>query len=118
MNSFYFAIVTIMTVGYGDILPVTNTEKIFAICAILVGAFFYATFFGNVTLTIAIRERAKEEHNQKISDLTHFCEYYDIPENMKTHLVEQLESVFLVRCVVVLLSFIFLRLMIVTRTTH
>jgi hypothetical protein len=29
MNSLYFSIVTTMTIGYGDITPVTIPEKIF-----------------------------------------------------------------------------------------
>lgn len=37
LNSFYWSIVSIMTVGYGDITPVNNTEKIYSIFVILFG---------------------------------------------------------------------------------
>jgi hypothetical protein len=57
----YFAVVTLLTVGYGDISPNTNTELIFAVIVIVLGAIFYAVMFGNVTLLI---QNAVRNHNQ------------------------------------------------------
>lgn len=39
---FYFVIVTLATVGYGDVVPLTFTEKIISICLIIIGAFVFS----------------------------------------------------------------------------
>ncbi|ODS36736.1 hypothetical protein BEH94_04265 [Candidatus Altiarchaeales archaeon WOR_SM1_SCG] len=46
IDSFYFAVSTLTTVGYGDIVPSTNGSKIFTAFYVLVGVsmFFYGLF--------------------------------------------------------------------------
>ena len=39
---FYFVIVTLATVGYGDVVPITFAEKIISICLIVVGVFVFS----------------------------------------------------------------------------
>jgi cell division protein FtsB len=42
-DDFYFVIVTLTTVGYGDVTPVTYNEKVLAIILILIGIFVFST---------------------------------------------------------------------------
>lgn len=42
LSAIYFAMVTLTTVGYGDILPNTTGEKQFVMTCIVFGAFLYA----------------------------------------------------------------------------
>jgi len=46
ITSFYFAVTTLTTVGYGDIYPTTEISRLFTACYILVGVsiFFYGLF--------------------------------------------------------------------------
>lgn len=51
INAFYFSTITTLTVGYGDIVPVTNIERIFVIGMALVicGLFAYTiSSIGNI----------------------------------------------------------------------
>jgi|EP01047_Picozoa_sp_COSAG01_P067606 hypothetical protein len=41
LHAFYFALVTISTVGYGDVTPDTEAEKKFVTLTIIIGAFMY-----------------------------------------------------------------------------
>lgn len=48
LNSLYWSLVTMVTVGYGDITPQNNLEKIFCIIAMLVGFTIFGFTLGNL----------------------------------------------------------------------
>jgi voltage-gated potassium channel len=58
LNSFYFTVQTIATVGFGDILPITPLQKIFTITLVMGGVALLAYAF---TLTITVVTMAVEE---------------------------------------------------------
>lgn len=49
LNAFYFCVITLTTIGYGDIVPTTNPGKLFTIFYVIVGVGIIATF---VNLTV------------------------------------------------------------------
>ncbi len=51
-SAIYWALTTITTTGYGDIVPTTNTERGYAMGVMLFGAVFYAFIFGNISMTL------------------------------------------------------------------
>ena len=58
-DAFYFALVTASTVGYGDVTPATETAKLFALSALLIGTASFAVALGTL-LTPAIEARLAE----------------------------------------------------------
>ena len=92
VNSLYFAIVTIITVGYGDIHPNTNAEKFASIVAIMVGALFYAVIFGNVAIVVKNMSSKVNSHKLDLDNLESFMEHYKdhIPTNLKAKLRKKL----------------------------
>lgn len=53
VNAYYFSVVTLSTVGYGDIVPHTNAGKIFTTFYIFVGVGIITTF-----ITATMKRRA------------------------------------------------------------
>lgn len=49
LDGLYMSVITITTVGYGEVVPLSSAGKIFAICLILVGVGFVLYLFGEVT---------------------------------------------------------------------
>ena len=41
LTAFYWAVTTLTTIGYGDIVPITKSEKIYCIFVMLLGGGFY-----------------------------------------------------------------------------
>ncbi|WP_254823743.1 NAD-binding protein [Haloglomus halophilum] len=58
-DAFYFALVTASTVGYGDVTPETETAKLFAMSALVIGTASFAVALGTL-LTPAIEARLAE----------------------------------------------------------
>ena len=81
-ESIYWAIVTITTVGYGDIAPVTPTGKFIASVIMLIGYGIIAVPTGILTTEIALMSRTKKGHEtcpgcgkEGHDDNASFCKY-------------------------------------------
>jgi len=64
VDALYFVIVTIGTVGYGDILPSDNTSKLFTVAYVIVGVILLTASVGNY-IAEAAEALAKKEKGQK-----------------------------------------------------
>jgi voltage-gated potassium channel len=82
-ESIYWAIVTITTVGYGDIAPVTPTGKFIASLIMLIGYGIIAVPTGILTTEIALMSRSKKKGTEACpgcgkeghDDNAVFCKY-------------------------------------------
>lgn len=66
MDAFYFSIVTIATVGYGDIHPTTTLGKILAIGLIVAGVGTFLEVIAGLT-QVMIKRREKEVRTEKLN---------------------------------------------------
>lgn len=60
LNSFYFVVVTMATVGYGDLTPTTSVAKLYTIFLIVIGIATFTTFITQLLK----RQGLKRVHNQ------------------------------------------------------
>lgn len=65
LDSVYFTIVTLATVGYGDYVPHTNAGKIFTIFYILIGITIFIALARAVVMQIIIRSKARRDKRRK-----------------------------------------------------
>jgi voltage-gated potassium channel Kch len=61
LDSFYFVIITLATIGYGDIFPKTNAGKLFTIFFVIVGLGLFSALITNLA------KRARERRERRIS---------------------------------------------------
>ena len=68
-DDFYFVVVTLTTVGYGDVVAKTYNEKIIAIILILIGIFVFSTITAAMSsfLTDRILDEEEEDIKEEIS---------------------------------------------------
>ena len=78
----YFVFTTFTTVGYGDITPVTNSEKIFTIAMMGFGAWIYSYLIGAMSSTIKSNDQAKFILKGKKKFLKDFAKAIDLPTEL------------------------------------
>ena len=66
---FYLVIVTITTVGYGDIVPLTVAEKIISICLIITGVFVFSLTTAGISSFLTNRLIEKDSHDVTLEDI-------------------------------------------------
>lgn len=63
--AFYWSLQTVFTVGYGDILPSTEFEKVFSMLWMIAGIGFYSYTIGNLTSMIMDFDKNEVELSEK-----------------------------------------------------
>jgi voltage-gated potassium channel Kch len=59
LDSVYFTVVTLATVGYGDFVPTTNLGKVFTIFYILIGITIFIALARAIVIQIIMRRKTK-----------------------------------------------------------
>jgi NADH:ubiquinone oxidoreductase subunit 6 (subunit J) len=62
LDAFYFVVVSLGTIGYGDITPKTNSGKIFTIFFVIFGLAIFSTLITNIVV------RARERREKRSRD--------------------------------------------------
>lgn len=69
LSALYWAAMTISTVGYGDITPANDHERVFVIFGILVGASYFSYVVGSVCSVLAKLSEKEEEFQLLMCEL-------------------------------------------------
>jgi CRP-like cAMP-binding protein len=86
LSSFYWAITTMSTIGYGDISATTTPERILGMCLMIIGCCFFAYITGNVTQLLSYKPACEERFEDIVSDLETFMIVRGIPHTLRKKL--------------------------------
>lgn len=81
--SFYWSIMTMTTVGYGDIAVKTNIGRLFSLCAMAVGAGVFAYGITNVVSLFQQLYIRETEHRQKMDQVNIFMQHRGFPRKLR-----------------------------------
>ena len=90
LDACYWVLVTMSTVGYGDITPRSSFERIFACNVILLGAFVWAYIIGSFSSTLNSMDRDKARYDEQMRSIKAMMKFHDVPHA----LVERIDSFF------------------------
>lgn len=65
LESAYFTVSTMTSVGYGDVTPQTHLGKIIAMAMMLLGTFIFVSFTGVIASTVIEAELETKQKNRK-----------------------------------------------------
>jgi len=83
LTSLYFSVVTCMSVGYGDIKPHTNSEKILSLMFICSGSVFYAVILSNVSIALSAMAHLKTAHNNALAQLHRASDFMKVDSEVQ-----------------------------------
>ena len=94
IRSFYWALTTLTTIGYGDITPYNNIGRIYTCFIMIIGVGMYGIVIGNISRILARADRHKDQSREKISDLLLFIKHYQIPDTLQTAAINHYNHLF------------------------
>lgn len=81
--SLYWACVTVTTIGYGDIIPQTHSERQFASFGVIAGACVFAYGMGCITSLISQTSGVSPRFDQYISMVQEWMDYRHLPKEVQ-----------------------------------
>jgi hypothetical protein len=86
LRGLYWCVVTVATVGYGDITPRTNAEIVYAIVVMIVGVGLYGYVIGNVAHILSNLHPSRVRYVENMERLNGFLTYRDVPELLQNRI--------------------------------
>ncbi|CAK6971000.1 potassium voltage-gated channel subfamily H member 6 [Scomber scombrus] len=88
VTALYFTLSSLTSVGFGNVSPNTNSEKIFSICVMVIGSLMYASIFGNVSAIIQRLYSGTTRYHTQMLRVKEFIRFHQIPGGLRQKLEE------------------------------
>ncbi|KAL4480439.1 hypothetical protein ABPG74_020955 [Tetrahymena malaccensis] len=91
INAFYWSIVTMVTLGYGDIVPITLSEKLYAIGVALVGCFILSYSMNQVGEILNGLAKSSTLFKEKLQQLNNYFSKNYIERDLQLKVIKYYE---------------------------
>jgi len=84
LAALYWATMTMTTVGYGDITPISDMERLYCTVAMLLGGFGYAYVVGAITTAISESNLNRRAYKERMGLIQSWLEYHsEFPRKLR-----------------------------------
>ncbi|WP_429945172.1 cyclic nucleotide-binding domain-containing protein [Leptospira yasudae] len=83
VRALYWSVMTLATVGYGDVLPVTTNQRIYVILVMMLGAAVYATVIGNIASILGNLDLVRAAQLKRMSQVDSFLRTRNLPNFLR-----------------------------------
>ncbi|KAM7419959.1 hypothetical protein PAMA_016863 [Pampus argenteus] len=92
ITSLYFTMTSLTSIGFGNIAPNTDGEKIFAVAMMMIGSLLYATIFGNVTTIFQQMYANTNRYHEMLNSVRDFLKLYQVPKGLSERVMDYIVS--------------------------
>jgi len=86
--SLYWVVTTGTTVGYGDIVPVTDIQRLFSVFVQLLGLVFFGYIIGNMVSIVSKRDPEKVKYLENVEKLSSLLRSRYIPKDLQKRILD------------------------------
>jgi CRP-like cAMP-binding protein len=79
----YWAVTTITTVGYGDLIPTSDGERLYTVFAMLIGGALYSCVIGNIFVILNSRNLNAQASIQRLREVHAFLDLHSLPKGLR-----------------------------------
>ncbi|MEQ2221205.1 hypothetical protein ILYODFUR_013374 [Ilyodon furcidens] len=83
---------SLTTIGFGNIAPTTDGEKVFSVAMMMVGSLLYATIFGNVTTIFQQMYTNTNRYHEMLNNVRDFLKLYQVPKGLSERVMDFIVS--------------------------
>eukprot|EP00163_Fabomonas_tropica_P022173 TRINITY_DN3868_c0_g1_i1.p1 TRINITY_DN3868_c0_g1~~TRINITY_DN3868_c0_g1_i1.p1 ORF type:complete len:368 (-),score=63.87 TRINITY_DN3868_c0_g1_i1:47-1150(-) len=83
LTSVYFAFQTVTTLGYGDIVPQNDDERLFFFCVMLLGLSVYGWLLGSLASLIHASDQRDAKFRDRMMRLNSYLEHHKVPNELR-----------------------------------
>uniref|UniRef100_A0A8C9Z517 Potassium voltage-gated channel, subfamily H (eag-related), member 1b n=1 Tax=Sander lucioperca TaxID=283035 RepID=A0A8C9Z517_SANLU len=92
ITALYFTMTSLTSIGFGNIAPNTDGEKIFAVAMMMIGSLLYATIFGNVTTIFQQMYANTNRYHEMLNSVRDFLKLYQVPKGLSERVMDYIVS--------------------------
>lgn len=89
LYSLQFAIMVLTSLGYGDMPPTTDVERVYVLCALLTGLMFFSYAISSINALVAELNRDQAMRDGKFRDALDFMREHRFPHDLTLRVAKQ-----------------------------
>ena len=79
LEAIYWALMTLTTVGYGDIFPTNNVERLYTLLVLLVGAIVFGFLLSTLGTLLSNVDPAAVNVEEKLKEVKEYLRWHEVP---------------------------------------
>lgn len=91
ISSIYWAITTMVTVGYGDITPRTTAERMVTMLSMIASSGMYAYIINEISQMVRMYNTLATKYEERMKYVNRFMKQKGIPDDLRTKIIRYLE---------------------------
>ena len=94
LTAMYWALTTLTTVGYGDIVAVNDAERAYAILALLIGALVFGYMLSSIAVLVAALDRQGGLSEERMDEIKEYMRWRKLPRELTVRMRKYYDNYF------------------------